>query len=211
MGVARAGLVAILTRAPSSGGKSRLFHALRRPPDPDLLAALLLDTVDAVQSANVSCLIAVEPADRCDDVRALVPDVEVVPQAGGSLGARMSAAMGDALMQGASAVAIIGSDLPDLQPAVITQAFATLETDPAAVVLGPARDGGYYLIAGTSVPPLFDGIEWGTSSVLEQTLAVARDCGVRVHLLPEMEDVDDVEGLVRVRARRTRAWARAHL
>ena len=211
MDVARTGVVAILTRAPSGGGKSRLFHALRRPPDPDLLAALLLDTVDAVQSANVSCLIAVEPADRCDDVRALVPDVEVVPQARGSLGARMSAAMGDALRQGASAVAIIGSDLPDLQPAFITQAFATLATDPAAVVLGPARDGGYYLIAGTSVPPLFEGIEWGTSSVLEQTLAVARDRGVQVHLLPEMEDVDEVEALVRVRARRTRAWATAHL
>jgi rSAM/selenodomain-associated transferase 1 len=209
--LAGAGVVAILTRAPSAGGKSRLFRALGLPPDPALLAALLLDTVAAVRASGTPCIIAVEPPHSCAEVRALVPGLEVVPQSSGALGGRMAAVMRMALDRGAAACAIVGSDLPDLVPGVLTDAFAALQAQPLSVVLGPAADGGYYLIAATGVPDLFDGIEWGTPRVLAQTLAAARQRGVETHLLAPMEDVDGVGELRRVVAPRTRAWVELNL
>jgi glycosyltransferase A (GT-A) superfamily protein (DUF2064 family) len=80
-------------------------------------------------------------------------------------------------------------------------------------VLGPAGDGGYYLVAAASVPPLFDGIEWGGASVLAQTQALARRAGLRVHLLDPLADVDTVADLRAVDAASTRtgAWAARHV
>jgi glycosyltransferase A (GT-A) superfamily protein (DUF2064 family) len=76
-------------------------------------------------------------------------------------------------------------------------------------VLGPATDGGYYLLAATRVPDVFDGIDWGSSRVLEQTLAAADRAGMRVHLLEPLTDVDTPGDLREVTARRTRQWAAA--
>jgi rSAM/selenodomain-associated transferase 1 len=209
--LAGAAVAAVLTRAPSAGGKSRLFHSLGLPPDPALLSALLLDTVAAVRASGSTAIIAVEPPHSCAEVRALVPGIEVVPQPSGPLGARMAAVMRMAFDRGAAATALVGSDLPDLVPDVLTDAFAALQAHPLSVVLGPAADGGYYLIASTRVPDMFDGIEWGTPRVLDQTLAAARQQGIETHLLRPMEDVDGVAELLRVAAPRTRAWVEGNL
>jgi rSAM/selenodomain-associated transferase 1 len=202
-------VVAVLTRAPSRGGKSRLFAALGRPSDPALLTALLLDTLDGVQLAGTTRVVFVDPPDACDDVRPLVPaDVCVRPQPGGSLGDRMRLTMDGLFAAEASIVVLVGSDLPDLTPSSIAGAIARLKDDPAAVVLGPSEDGGYYLVAATATPKLFDQIEWGGPHVLEQTRAAASKHGLRVHLLDALRDVDTPEDLEHVRAPRTRAWAR---
>lgn len=204
--LADAAVVAILTRAPSSGGKSRLFQSLGCPPDAALAAALLADTAEAVAAPGIRRVAFAEPPGACDEVRALIPDVDVLPQQGTTLGERMAAAFRIAFDRGARAVALVGSDLPDLPTQVVTEAFAALTRDPSSVVLGPAADGGYYLVGATMVPPLFDGIEWGTASVLEQTTALARRRGVRLHLLPVVSDVDTKDDLFRVKAPRTREW-----
>jgi rSAM/selenodomain-associated transferase 1 len=210
--VAGAPVAAILTRAPSAGGKSRLFGALGRPPDPALLEALLLDTLDGAHVPGVTRLVAVEPADACDAVRALVPaDVSVIPQPRGTLGERMAAVMQSAFDGGAVAVAVLGSDLPDLQPALVARAFETLAADPDSLVIGPALDGGYYLIAATKVPDLFDAIEWGTERVLAQTLAAAERSAMPVRLLSSLSDIDVPDDLRRSRGRRTSAWSRVNL
>lgn len=209
--VAAARVLAILTRAPSSGGKSRLFAALGCAPDPALVAALLLDTLDGATVAGIRRVVAVTPAASCDEVAALVPpDVTVIPQAGGELGPRMRAAFTLLLARGATAVAIIGSDLPDIDGAIVRTAFEKLADDPESLVLGPAADGGYYLIGSTRVPPVFDGIEWGSARVLEQTVEAASAAGLRVSLLDIVADVDTPDDLRRVArshsARRTAAW-----
>ena len=80
-------VVAVLTRAPSRGGKSRLFAALGHPPDPTLLSALLLDTLDGVSLSGTTRVVFVDPADACDDVRALVPR-DVDPLRGGRVDRR---------------------------------------------------------------------------------------------------------------------------
>jgi glycosyltransferase A (GT-A) superfamily protein (DUF2064 family) len=100
----------------------------------------------------------------------------------------------------------VGSDLPDITASSISSAIATLQDDPGSLVLGPARDGGYYLIAATTTPDVFEGIEWSSPRVLEQTRAAASQHGLRVHLLEPLGDVDTLEDLQSVRARRTRSW-----
>jgi len=206
----RAPVVAVLTRAPSSGGKTRLFAALGCPVDPALLSALLLDTLDGATVPETKRVVAVDPPDACGDVRARVPaDVGVRPQARGSLGDRMRALMTELVEEGATGVVLLGSDLPDITPAVVARALAWLDDDPASLVLGPATDGGYYLLAATRVPDVFDGIDWGSSRVLEQTLAAADRAGMRVHLLEPLTDVDTPGDLREVTARRTRQWAAA--
>ena len=212
VGLAGASVAAILTRAPSAGGKSRLFSALGRSADPLLLEALLLDTLDGANAPGVSRVVAVEPAAACDEVRAIVPaDVQVLPQAPGTLGDRMAALMRALFDRGARAVALLGSDLPDLQPRVLATAFDFLASEPDLLVLGPAADGGYYLIAATAVPPVFDGVEWGGDRVLADTLAAARAKNIRVRLLDVLRDVDSPGDLDAVTARRTLAWHRTHL
>ena len=221
-GLAQRDVVAVLTRAPSAGGKSRLFAELGSPPDSVLLTALLLDTIDAVTLDGVTRLVAVEPAAQCDEVRALVPrDVGVIAQSGGTLGARMAALMRTVLDSGARAVAVVGSDLPALSAAAMARAFALLRDHPHSVVLGPAADGGYYLIAARHVPDLFRDIEWGTGRVLEQTRLSAAMAGIDLHLVEPTLDIDTVADLRRAlnewsadeagaAGRRTREWARAH-
>lgn len=229
VGVAGENVLALLTRAPGSGGKTRLFAALGVSPDTALLTALLLDTLDNARAAGVSVVVAVTPPSACDAVRAwlspgsgragasLAPggNLVVVAQPEGTIGDRMRDLFGTLLEQGAMRVALIGSDLPSITPALVRSAFAAIERDPAAVALGPASDGGYYLIAASRVPPLFDGIDWGSARVLEQTIAAAALAGVRVHLLEPLADVDTPADLraaaLAPGAVRTRLWVRAHL
>jgi rSAM/selenodomain-associated transferase 1 len=208
-----AAVVAILTRAPGRGGKSRLFAELQIDPDPALLTALLLDTLDAADVPAARRVIAVDPADACDEVRAILPrDVGVMPQHGGTLGDRMRLLMEELFSRGARSVVIVGSDLPDLQARALHDAFARLDDDPSTVIVGPATDGGYYLIgAAARLPPVFDGISWGTGDVLTQTLAAAAGHGVRVAFVEPLADVDTVADLRRVKAPRTREWIRANL
>jgi rSAM/selenodomain-associated transferase 1 len=211
VGMAGASVAAILTRAPAAGGKSRLFRALGRPADPALLEALLLDTLDGAYAPGISRVVAVEPAAACDQVRAIVPaDVEVLPQASGTLGDRMAALMRNLFDRGARAVALLGSDLPDLQPKVVATAFDLLAREPDVLVLGPASDGGYYLIAATAVPPVFEGMEWGSDRVMSDTLAAARARNIRIRRLDGMRDVDTPADLDAVIAPRTAAWRRAN-
>ena len=211
--VAGARVVAVLTRAPSSGGKTRLFEALGRAPDSRLLAALLLDTVDGAAAPGVSRVVSVTPASGCGEVLSLLPSgIDVLPQSDGTLGERMRSTFASLLENDARAVLLIGSDLPGITPAIVATAFEMLERDPDALVLGPAADGGYYLIGATRVPPVFDGIEWGSDAVLAHTTAAAAIAGLRVSLVDALTDVDtpdDLQQVARERpASRTAAWVR---
>ena len=205
-------VVAILTRAPSSGGKTRLFTSLGLPGDPALLAALLLDTVDGAAAPGVRRVIAVTPPEACDEVRRLAAGVDVIPQPGGDLGERMRGVMAALFEQGAPAVAVIGSDLPHIMPSTIAEAIACM-VDDATLVLGPADDGGYYLIAARRVPDVFTGIEWGSARVLAQTEQAAVRDGLTVRRLAPMSDVDSAADLRHAgatgRAPRTSAWVSA--
>lgn len=123
-------------------------------------------------------------------------------QEGGDLGERLYRALA-AAAGGGALVAAVGSDHPELTAARVEEAFAALEGG-ADVALGPAADGGYYLVAvrpEAACRDLFADIPWSTAAVLAATVRRAAAAGLTVHLLPPGRDVDTPEDLARLAAR----------
>ncbi|MBE9138085.1 TIGR04282 family arsenosugar biosynthesis glycosyltransferase [Nodosilinea sp. LEGE 07088] len=116
-------------------------------------------------------------------------EVTCYPQAEGSLGDRLRAAFQQSFDQGYCGAIAIGSDCPALGQGHLAEALAALNR--VDVVLGPATDGGYYLIGlRRPEPTLFHAIDWGTDQVLTQTLTVAANQGLSVELLSPLTDID---------------------
>ena len=125
------------------------------------------------------------------------PSWQLEPQSGPDLGERMRNYFQSAVARGASEVILLGSDSPTLPLATITVAFEQLRSH--AVVLGPAEDGGYYLVgASRAVPPIFNNVAWSSSKVWEQTTQHLDDSGVGWHKLPTWYDVDRLMDLERL-------------
>ncbi|MBC8082524.1 MAG: TIGR04282 family arsenosugar biosynthesis glycosyltransferase [Hymenobacter sp.] len=127
------------------------------------------------------------------------PGYERLLQPPGDLGLKMQAAFACAFAAGAQAALIIGTDCPSLTAALLTHAYAALATHD--VVVGPAEDGGYYLLGMKELhTDLFTNKSWSTDSVLAHTLADAARLGLRVAQLPTLRDVDDAADLAAWRA-----------
>lgn len=115
-------------------------------------------------------------------------------QKGNDLGERMSAAFKDTLRFGAHKVILIGTDCYELNADILAGAFAQL-TDHD-IVLGPAWDGGYYLVGMKNYyPQLFENIAWSTEGVLEQTIRRCNELGLSYSLQPTLNDIDDERDL----------------
>lgn len=126
----------------------------------------------------------------------LPPGFRLLLQRGGDLGERLFHATEDLLASGFESVCLVNSDSPTLPSAFLQQAALALQAEGDRVVLGPAADGGYYLIGVKRAHHrLFEGISWSTPAVLGQTLERARELSLEVRLLPEWYDVDDLESL----------------
>jgi rSAM/selenodomain-associated transferase 1 len=119
-----------------------------------------------------------------------------IPQKGKDLGERMRNSFIDAFAMGYKRVVLIGSDIPDLPMKYIEEAFKSLKEMDA--VMGPAYDGGYYLIGfkdKTFSPQVFEGIAWGTKSVFDETTKKLKRLRRAVRTLPCKRDIDTVEDL----------------
>lgn len=128
------------------------------------------------------------------------PGVRLVPQGEGGLGVRLERALKLLRAEGCEAVAIIGSDSPDLPATLLAEAFAALRE--ADSVVAPARDGGYVLIGERRhVPELFRDIPWSTDQVLAITRRRAVEAAVELREIGGWEDIDDIESLRRLLAR----------
>lgn len=197
--------IVVLTRYPRPGRtKTRLAAALGDDGAAALHSALARHCVRRMHAASLSrsatLEVRVAGAGPRQTRRWLGRAVEVREQAGGGLGDRLAHAARCAIEGGAPAVVLVGSDAPQLGGAQVREALDALaHTD---VVLGPALDGGYYLVAFSAraadraVGPLFGShVAWGTGSVLDDTLAATRSAGLAVHLLEPLADVDRPEDL----------------
>jgi uncharacterized protein len=119
-----------------------------------------------------------------------------VAQQGKDLGERLENAFTAAFADGFRKVVIIGSDSPDLPAEIVEEAINSLTSNDA--VIGPATDGGYYLIgfnAGRFLKAVFRGISWGTSTVFERTMDVLSRHGYQIQVLPRWPDIDTHEDL----------------
>ncbi len=116
-------------------------------------------------------------------------DFEYRSQSGGDLGDKMLNAIKFTLESGYDKALLIGTDIPDMNHRIITNAFAELKEN--SVVLIPALDGGYVGIGmKAAIPEIFEGINWGTGNVIGQTIRKIRITGRKFSLLEPLLDLD---------------------
>ncbi len=185
-------------------------------PDPGRVKTrLAADTGDAVACEIYTCLVQdvlhvlsaldaeshlyCHPTEKADLLAGLYgTDRRCLGQEGADLGARMRKALEDSLAAGYGNAVVIGSDIPGLSSGIIREACEVLTENDC--VIGPARDGGYYLIGFRKngfIPAVFDGIAWGTPSVLSETIALLEQAQAVFHILPMLEDIDTIDDLCR--------------
>jgi rSAM/selenodomain-associated transferase 1 len=202
--------LAVMIKAPRAGrSKTRLVPPLTHAEAAQLSAGFLRDTADNIASA---CAVYSEAGRKVDAVAAYTPrgaegalaellphEFALLPQRGASFGERLFHAAADLLRVGYESCCLIDSDSPTLPRARLSAAVAELRRPGDRLVLGPADDGGYYLIGlKRAHPRLFEEIAWSTADVLTRTIERARETALEVKLLPAWYDVDDASTLRRL-------------
>lgn len=194
----------VFTRYPKPGAaKTRLASALGDEGAAAVHKAMTEYVVDTAIQSSQRHGISVEVRYAGADVEAmrrwLGDHIFIKDQGGGGLGERLVRAFKGAFQEGMERAIVIGSDCPSVTPSILQQAFNAL--DDHDVVVGPATDGGYYLIGMTSgasiraLPRLFQGPKWGTETVFDETLTIAAELEVSVYRLEPLSDVDRPEDL----------------
>ena len=190
-------LLLIFTRNPELGKcKTRLAASVGDETALAIYIFLLEHTVAVTKDLKVSKEVYYSEAIREGDL--WDPSIyQKKIQKGPDLGERMANAFKAGFKAGYKKIAIIGSDLYDLSREDLDEAFEMLQTNN--FVLGPASDGGYYLLGMTHfIPDIFKNKNWGTSSVLKDTLADLKN--KNVYLLETKNDVDVLEDIADVSA-----------
>lgn len=185
-------LIIIFTRNPELGKvKTRLAQAIGNEAALNIYKFLLEHTEKTIRTIDCDKAIYYSEKVRYEDLwdNAIF---EKYLQQGTDLGDRMLNAFQSGFHNGYKKLIIVGSDLPDLSMAHINTAIKKL--NDYDVVIGPAKDGGYYLLGlNTLLPQLFQNKAWGTSSVLSDTLADLTN--ETVFLLEELNDIDTLEDI----------------
>jgi uncharacterized protein len=141
-------------------------------------------------------IVLFSPEDARAEMESWMPGESLVPQEGSHLGERMARAFDLVFRSGTRRAVLIGSDVAGLSRSHVLQALSSLER--AQVALGPARDGGYYLVALTEArPALFEDIPWSTPAVFQRTVDRASSAGLRVTLLEPLSDIDSLDDVRR--------------
>lgn len=192
----------VFTRVPMPGQtKTRLIPALGPDGAADLQRDMTAYTLDVARRWRhrthhaTAQIIARSTGGPIDAMQAMFgDDIAWQDQGSGTLGNRLDRAVGDAFNEQPGPVVVIGSDCPHISLRVLRAAFEALDRED--VVIGPAADGGYYLIGVRAPQPaLFAGIDWGSPQVHAQTIEAARRAGLRTVQLETLRDVDEPEDL----------------
>lgn len=193
----------IFAKAPIPGQvKTRLCPPLTADEAATLHGSFVLDTLERTRTAVEKLKLPFDRYLACSPSSTAVffkimeerQGVMLIDQEGDDLGARMSQAFETMFARGYQRVLIVGTDVPSLPLEHYKQALTLL--DKHDVVLGPAFDGGYYLIGlNNSIPALFENIPWSTNRVLSLTHEKADRMGFSIGLLPEWRDIDTIEDL----------------
>ncbi|WP_017654446.1 TIGR04282 family arsenosugar biosynthesis glycosyltransferase [Fortiea contorta] len=189
----------IFTRYPEAGKtKTRLIPALGAVGAANLQRQMTEHTIFQVQELQKKTALSCEVRFAGGNWQLmqdwLGQDLAYHSQGGGDLGERMERSLREALQSGAQRVIIIGTDCPGVNSQILATAFE--QTQAFDLVLGPALDGGYYLIGlHRYIKELFANIDWGTSQVLQQTMDIAQKLNLSHLYLPPLADIDRPEDL----------------
>ena len=207
----RANALAVMAKAPIPGTvKTRLMPFLSAAQAAALARALLIDQFEHLRTIrNADLYLAFTPIDANRLIRRLAPPrFAIFPQHGADLGARMQKVFATLFAKGHKRIVLIGGDLLPVPLSHFAQAFAYLDHPRPRAVLGPSRDGGYYLIGlNRSLPEIFIDMSWSHDQVLAQTLARLRALNAPTLQLPPWFDIDTVDDL-RVFRRKNRSGER---
>ncbi len=190
-------LIVFVKSPEAQGVKSRLASTLGEKKTRQLYRRFVEDLLGNMENGNYRLKLFFYPPDRQKIVtRWLGRGRSYEPQIGCDLGARMKNAFEKCFSEGFEKAILIGSDIPDLPREIIEAGFTALAS--VDTVIGPACDGGYYLMgfrASTFLRDPFSGIPWSTGGVLKKTLAILDGKGLKVTVLPEWRDIDTYEDL----------------
>lgn len=194
--------LAVMAKAPRPGKvKTRLSPPLTLDQSAAINICFLRDTTENIAavaaSGRAAGIISYTPVGDETLFDNLLPvDFALVPQRGDDFGERLLATAEDLLACGYGSVCLIDSDSPTVPAAAFEQALAELQKPGDRIVLGPAHDGGYYLIGlkrAHTAP--FTNIHWSTSTVFAETIDAARAASIETVVLPLWYDVDDAATL----------------
>jgi uncharacterized protein len=192
-------LLIIFAKEPLPGQvKTRLSPPLSPKGAAQLYHSFLLDILEEMARVpEVRLAVAFSPPGAQAFFGGLAPPgTDLFPQEGADLGERMARAFARGFAGDFGPILLRGSDVPDLPGELVAEAREVLAAGRAQVVLGPATDGGYHLVGLTEPQPrLFQGPAWSSHTVLADTLDLARQLGLRVHLLPPWADIDTGDDL----------------
>ena len=191
---ARRALVVIAKEPVPGAVKTRLAPILGADGAARVAAAMLADTVAGMAEVDAERWVCFAPPDARTRMASMAPGCGLLAQVEGDLGDRLAACFAALLGGGAERVVIVGVDTPHVPRATYQEAFALL--DQVDVVLGPAVDGGYFLVGAKAVvPELFVGIPMGTDAVLQMTIQRAIQRRLRIGTVPMLRDLDRLEDL----------------
>lgn len=196
----------VFAKAPIAGQvKTRLIGALTSEEVAQLYICFLRDTfatMEVVQEEreNLSLVLCFTPSDEIEAFESADLDgCLMMAQHGDELGTKLRNCLADLFELGFGKIVIIGADTPTLPEEIIIEAFEQL-TSQNQVVIGPATDGGYYLIGMSQLQPkLFENINWSSENVLTETLARAGEASLTISQLPAWDDIDSPHDLEKLK------------
>lgn len=183
----------VFAKSPSGDVKTRLSKALDPEARVDLYTRLLENTLAKLRGLpRTETFVYFTPAGAGEDFKRF--GLPLRPQSTGDLGRRMHSALAEVFEEGFSRAALVGTDIPEISAGVIAEAFELLEYSD--LVLGPAEDGGYYLVALKEPrEELFSGIPWSSPDTLRASLDRAVSLGLSVGFTGMLRDLDTPEDL----------------
>jgi len=205
--------VLLFVRAPELGRvKTRLEKKMDAATVLRLYKCFIQDIMETLITGGHDIIIFFTPPNKRLAVQSWLGEtVSVQAQTGKTLGDRMRNAFSDVFATGVDQAVLMGGDLPDMDNRIIEESFEFLEKE--GLVIGPALDGGYYLIGlrkNVFNSDLFSDIDWGTASVFRQTMGKIHAAGLNCHVLPSHQDIDTHDDLMAL-YQRSKANGLTHL
>jgi rSAM/selenodomain-associated transferase 1 len=193
-----------MAKAPLAGQvKTRLLPALSAEEAAELARSLLLDQLRQLEKLEaVDRYLVFAPDEGRELMEALAPSCfRLFSQRSDDLGSRMEAIFSQLFAAGHQNIVLIGGDLPPVPLGFFAEAYAFLRSSNQRVVLGPSRDGGYYLVGcNQPIPEIFHDMRWSHPEVLAQTRKKLTALNLDYHLLPSWFDIDTSDDLQYLRS-----------
>ncbi len=191
--------ILLFAKDPTGNIKTRIAAKLGCETTAKLYKCFLFDMLGMLENIAIPFeIVFYPPQSKARLKKFLGNSYSYTPQKGEDLGQRMKNAFLTAFVNGYNQVVIIGTDIPDLPAGIITDAFERLKSVDA--VIGPAADGGYYLIGfskSSFTQRIFENISWGMAKVFDQTLCALKNQDKTVAVLPVWNDIDTIDDLRR--------------